>query len=169
MRSSIGTCVAGTACNAPLQEHSFLTDAVLCCPLQNEHDSRSPEAYTVLPGDTLTQSVVYVPANNSYTMYIASARSGKSILWNYKLEPKQGDTPESTAYIVVEHQPASCDMFPTNGNITFSSIVVEVEGEVVTNPTWVVQQERPACSSKAVVLDGSTVMLQWSSKPDALV
>ena len=98
---------------------------------QNEHDSRSPQAYSVFAGDTLTQSVVYVPANNSYTMYIASARSGKSILWNYKLEAKQGDTPESTAYIVVEHQPESCDMFPMNGNITFSSIVIEVEGETV--------------------------------------
>ena len=150
----------------------MLCCAVLCCavlPSQNEHDSRSPEAYTVLPGDTLTQSVVYVPTNNSYTMYIASARSGKSIVWNYKLEPKQGDTPESTAYIVVEHQPTSCDMFPTNGNITFSSIVIEVEDKIVTNPTWVVQQERPACNSKAVVVDESTVMLHWSSKPAAVV
>ena len=136
---------------------------------QNEHDSRSPQAYSVFAGDTLTQSVVYVPANNSYTMYIASARSGKSILWNYKLEAKQGDTPESTAYIVVEHQPESCNMFPLNGNITFSSIVIEVEGETVTNPKWVAQQERPACNSKAVVVDDSTVMLQWDTTPDAAV
>ena len=108
--------------------------------------------------------MVYVPANNSYTMYIASARSGKSILWNYKLETKQGDTPESTAYLVVEHQPHSCDMFPTSDNITFSSIVIEVEGEIVTNPTWVTKQERPACNSQAVVVDASTVMLRWDSE-----
>ena len=123
----------------------------------------------MLAGDKLTQSVVYVPANNSYTMYIASARSGKSILWNYKLEAQQGDTPESTAYIVVEHSPSSCDMFPMNGNITFSSIVIEVEGEIVASPTWTAQQERPACNSKAVVVDESTVMLQWNSKRDAPV
>lgn len=121
----------------------------------------------MVAGDTLTQSVVYVPANNSYSMYIASARSGKSIPWNYKLEARQGDIPESTAYIVVEHQPVSCAMFPANGNITFSSIVVEVEGKIVTNPTWVAQQERPACNSKAIIINESTVMLQWDSEPDA--
>jgi hypothetical protein len=102
-------------------------------------------------------------------MYIGSARTGKSISWNYKLEPKQGETPESTAFIVVEHQPTSCDMFPSNGNITFTNIVVEVEGETVASPEWEAMEERPACSSKAVVVDESTVMLQWDPSPDALV
>ena len=112
----------------------------------------------------LTQSVVYVAANNSYSMYISN-NAGKTISWNYKIEAKQGSTPESTGYIVVEHQPESCAMFPANGNITFTSIVVEVEGEVVTNPDWVVAEETPACESKAVVVDAETVMLQWSAAP----
>ena len=30
--------------------------------------------------------------------------------------------PESTAYIVVEHAPEDCAMFPSNGNITFVDI-----------------------------------------------
>ena len=88
----------------------------------NGHDSRSPQAYEMQAGDVLTQSVVYVPANNSYSMFIASANTGKSISWNYALERKQGAVPESTAYIVVEHAPEDCAMFPSNGNITFVDI-----------------------------------------------
>jgi hypothetical protein len=44
----------------------------------------------VQPGDVLTQSVRYKSADNSYDMYIASAKSGKSVNWNYKLEARQG-------------------------------------------------------------------------------
>ena len=55
----------------------------------NQRDSRSPESYQVYPGDVLKQSVRYVKETNSYDMYIASKRSGKSISWNYKLEKAQ--------------------------------------------------------------------------------
>jgi hypothetical protein len=68
----------------------------------NQVDSRSAEHYRVYPGDVLTQSVVYKPEDNSYDMYIASKKTGKSILWNYKLEKEQ-NVPETTAFIVVEH------------------------------------------------------------------
>ena len=84
------------------------------------HDSRSPEAYRVAPGDTLTQSLRYVAATHSYDMFLASS-SGKTISWNYKLERKQRAN-ESTAYIVVEHAPEDCAMFPSSGNITFVDI-----------------------------------------------
>ena len=113
----------------------------------------------------LTQSVQFVAATNSYVMYIsAAARKGglpKSIRWNYKLEKVQ-KVPETTAFIVVEHAPRTCNQFPTNGNITFKDIVVEVAGKRVT-PKWTVKEQNPACSSAAVVLDKSSVMLKWKA------
>ena len=43
----------------------------------------------------------------------------------------------STAFIVVEHAPRTCNEFPPNNNVTFTSIVVEVAGKVVKSPKWV--------------------------------
>ena len=126
------------------------------------HDSRSPEAYKVQPGDTLTQSVKYVASENAYDMYIASAKTGQSISWRYKLERRQRAN-ESTAYIVVEHSPRRCDMFPPSNGITFSDIYIEVDGEPVANPAWVTKQESTACKSKAVVVDKTTVRLEWDA------
>ena len=127
----------------------------------NMHDSRSPEAYRVAPGDTLTQSLRYEASTHSYDMYLASS-SGKQIAWNYKLERKQKAN-ESTAYIVVEHAPQSCSEFPPSGGITFSDIYVEVDNEPVAAPAWRVEQESPACNSKAVLVDDTTVRLEWDS------
>ena len=118
----------------------------------NQKDSRSPESYKVSPGDVLHQSVRYVAENNSYDMYIASERLGKSISWNYQLEKKQ-TVPESTAFIVVEHAPPglpnlSCNKFPASNNITFTNIVIEVAGKVVpVRPsTWMTHPLRFFCS-----------------------
>ena len=132
----------------------------------NGHDSRSPKSFRVYPGDVLTQSVQYVAATNSYDMFIsASAPKGglpKSIRWNYKLEKVQ-KAPESTAFIVVEHAPRTCNQFPSNGNITFTDIVIEVGNKLVKTPKWVSAEEKPACDSSAVVLDSSSVMLRWKA------
>jgi hypothetical protein len=125
------------------------------------HDSRSPESYRVYPGDVLTQSVTYKPEDNSYDMYIASRRTGKSIAWNYALERKQA-VPETTAFIVVEHKPQRCAQFPPNGNVTFSGIYVEVEGKPV-RPRWEAAEEKPGCHSVASVLDESTVLIKWDA------
>ena len=127
----------------------------------NMHDSRSPEVYRVAPGDTLTQSIRYVPSTHSYDMYIASS-NGKAILWNYKLERVQRAN-ESTAYIVVEHSPRKCAQFPPSGGITFSDIYVEVDYKAVAQPAWRVEQESPACGSKAVLVDDATVRLEWDA------
>ncbi len=94
-------------------------------------------------------------------MYIASS-NGKSISWNYKLERSQHAN-ESTAYVVVEHAPRSCRQFPASGGITFSQIYVEVDYQPVAKPAWRVEQERPACGSKAVLVDDSTVRLEWDA------
>lgn len=62
----------------------------------------------MLPGDTLTQSVSYQAADNSYDMVITSKALGKSIRMNYALLSKQ-TADETTAFIVVEHAPEKCD------------------------------------------------------------
>ena len=125
-------------------------------------DSRSPETYQVYPGDVLTQSVTYRAADNSYDMYISSNATGQSISWNYQLSAKQ-EVPETTAFIVVEHKPRSCDQYPASGSITFSNIYVEVDYEPVANPGWVAKQERPACDSEATVVDAYNLKISWDT------
>ena len=97
-------------------------------------------------------------------MYIGSKMTGKSISWNYKLEAAQ-KVPETTAFIVVEHTPMSCDMFPASDNVTFSNIYVEVEGKPVASPKWVAAEMTAGCDSKAVILDPQTVALTWKASP----
>ena len=82
-----------------------------------------------------------------FQMYIASAETGKSILWNYKLEAAQ-KVAETIAYIVVEHGPVLCKQFPPNGNVTFTNIKVEVANKAVASPVWIPMEQTVACHSK---------------------
>ena len=130
------------------------------------HDS--PEHFHVPPGDVLTQSVSYRASDNSYDMYLFSHNLSKGISWNYKLSAKQGATPETVAYIVVEHAPMNCAEYPSSGGIDFTQIYIEVDGKQVVDPLWVSKQEKPACGSKAEVVDATTVSLKWNPKAVAV-
>ena len=44
--------------------------------------------------------------------------------------------------------------------MSFENIYVEVDGKRVT-PDWVALQERPACDSKAVIVDHATIKISW--------
>ncbi len=108
-------------------------------------------------------SLTYKADDNSYDMFIGvSGDSKRDLHNNYKIERAQGSTTESTAYIVLEHQPSSCKAYPPTGNVTFADIHVEVDGVPVV-AQWQAKQENPACGSKAAVLDASTVSISWSS------
>jgi len=117
----------------------------------------------VLPGEKIVSSLTYKADDNSYDMFIGvSGDSKRDLHNNYKIERAQGSTTESTAYIVLEHQPSSCKAYPPTGNVTFADIHVEVDGVPVV-AQWQAKQENPACGSKAAVLDASTVSISWSS------
>jgi hypothetical protein len=126
----------------------------------------SKETYDVKPGDTITSSVTFNPSANSYTMYIKSADTGKSITTDYKLKPGQS-LPESTAYFVLEHQPRSCKAYPTDGELTFSGINLQAGGKTLS-PQWVAKQERPACDSEAKVIDAQTLKFTWNAASASL-
>ena len=148
----------------------------------------SQEKYTVQPGDLITSSVVYNAAADSYTMRISSDELGKTISTAYAIEKRQTKV-ESAAVFVLEHQPRQCKAYPTSGEMTFKSIVVEVEGKLISKPDWRALQERPggrstrtrarppflltcilptplysACNSKAEVVDASTIKFSWDTK-----
>jgi hypothetical protein len=126
----------------------------------------SDQSYKVAPGDKIVSSIVYVPSSNSYTMVITSTQIGKSVTMNYKLQSAQTEV-ESVAYFVVEHQPETCNAYPTSNECTFSDIVVEVENQVVSSPKWEAMQKDPACDSKATVVDSSTIKFTWNSNAQA--
>merc|ERR1711924_37281 len=126
----------------------------------------SKETYDVQPGDTITSWTKFNPDQNSYTMYIASADTGKSITTEYKLKSRQTMT-ESTAYFVLEHQPRNCRAYPTSDELTFSGITLEAGGKTVT-PQWKSVQERPACNSEAKVVDARTLKFTWEASSSSL-
>lgn len=121
------------------------------------HTSRT---IRVQPGDKIESYVVYNgAAENSYTMYIAS--NGQSVTTKYTLLKAQ-HLNESTAYFVLEHQPNTCRAYPADGVCTFSNIAVAVDGQTVT-PQWTAAQEKPACSSKATIVDPATIKFTWDA------
>jgi len=127
----------------------------------------SPEKYTVKPGDKLTSSIKYNQpggdqSSPSYTMVISSSQLGKSISTTYELSSRQKGT-EQTAYFVLEHQPRTCAAYPTNGVATFRNISIAVDHELVHSPKWQALDERPACNSKATILDPSTIQITWDA------
>ena len=123
-------------------------------------DHQSPEHFAVKAGDILKQSVSYRQADHSYDMLIYSEQLQRSLVWNYKLNPRQ-KAEETTAYIVVEHQPGNCAEYPASGGISFKDIYIEVAGKPVASPVFTPKQQRPACSSEAVVIDATAVDLKW--------
>merc|ERR1712232_47613 len=108
-----------------------------------------------------TSSLVYRPSDNSYDMFMTSANLGRTLTYNYKLESRQTSN-EATAYFVLEHQPSSCSQLPSDGGIIFTDISIEVEGKKVNAPQWAALQERPKCSSQAVVVDSGTIRIEWN-------
>ena len=117
---------------------------------------------TVKPGDKITSSVTYNEAANSYTMLISSAQLGNTIRQEYAIEKRQTET-ESSAVFVLEHQPRTCRAYPTDNEMSFENIYVEVDGKPVTNPNWQAQQEKPACNSKATIVDAATIKFSWDT------
>ena len=118
------------------------------------------------PGDKITSSVTYNKAANSYTMIITSSQLGKSISTDYALLSRQS-APESSAVFVLEHQPERCNAYPTSGEMSFENIYIEVGGKAVSSPEWRSLQERPACDSKAVIVDDRTIKFTWDTKTQA--
>jgi hypothetical protein len=127
----------------------------------------SPEKATVRPGDVLTASIVYDQPGGyhrrpAYTMVISSAQTRRSISTTYTLNPRQKGA-EQTAYFVLEHQPDSCAAYPPDGAVTFHNISVAVDHKLVEAPKWRALDERPACHSKATVVDPATIQISWDT------
>merc|ERR1712032_136055 len=81
------------------------------------------------------------------TMFIECKETGESVTTTYKIEPRQ-----------------TCEAYTSDGAMSFEDIVVEVEGQIVQNAQWTAQQEQPACASKAIVKDSSTIEFTWDPK-----
>jgi hypothetical protein len=130
----------------------------------DERDKQS-EQIKVEPGDVISASVTYEKGGaglGSYIMNMTSARTGKVSDYKYALLPRQKAT-ESVAYFVLEHQPSRCGELPPNGNVTWTKIAVEVNGQPVANPEFVAKEEDPKCGSKAVIIDPATVAITWTA------
>ena len=69
---------------------------------------------------------------------------------------------------MLEHQPETCAAYPTNGVATFSNISVAVDHKLVDAPQWRALDERPACNSKATVIDPATIQITWDASSGSL-
>jgi len=123
----------------------------------------SSDTGTVKPGQTIFGEVRYNKANGSYDMLISCKETGFSVSSNIAIE--QGKT-YTDAYFVVEHQPNSCDEYPSNGQIVFTNINVE-RNYVPVTPNWQAFQYQPACDSTATVVSSTSVKFTWSASANA--
>jgi hypothetical protein len=102
---------------------------------------------------------------NRYIMNMTDTTTGQVSDFTYDLLARQDGT-ESTGYFVLEHQPGSCRELPPNGNVTWTDIKVEVNGQPVASPQWKAMEEQPKCGSKATVVDPTSVVISWDSAAD---
>jgi hypothetical protein len=67
------------------------------------------------------------------------------------------------AYVVLEHQPSSCSMLPSDELFLFSDLVVR---PVPVSP-WSAHTCDPACASVAAVVASGAVAISWNSSAAA--
>jgi len=112
----------------------------------------------VSPGDTIFGSITFLPESNSYEMFIECKKTGFQVADRIAVE---GKIVYTDAYFVVEHQPSNCEEYPSNGEVIFSNINIELENQPVI-PEWQAFQYRPACESTAHILNSSSVSFTWN-------
>ena len=120
-------------------------------PQQGWHQSRSIEVH---PGDKISSYVRYDSSTQNYVMNIAA--KGESVTTEF---PAQGFVYDR-AWFVLEHQGA-CGGYSSDGKVSFTDIIIEVEGKTVT-PAWQAKQEQPVCGSEAHVISPSEVTITWN-------
>lgn len=125
----------------------------------NDRSWHQSKQITVQPGDQIDSAVVYDAAKKEFVMYIVK-RGGTPIITPYK---EYSGQIESVAYFVLEHQPRSCKSYPPDGKMSFTNIVMQVDGKTVTSPKWHAEQQKPACDSKAVIVSPTQIDFTWSA------
>ena len=142
----------------------------------NSHKDYVSSSLVVGPGEVITASITYRASNRSYDMELSVFPSNQSVVFNYGLSPAQSHN-ESTAYLVLEHEPDRCAQLPGNvlspgaivGKSTFHDVAIEVNGEPVASPVWKTRPG-PFCSNPKYKCCGSTaratspteIEIQWN-------
>ena len=124
-----------------------------------DFQDKQTDPIKVHAGDVITAQVECSnDACTSYAMTMNSTGTSEQSIYSYSL--LQTAT-ESTAYIVLEHQPDSCNELPNPGLCSWNEIEIDVNNKPVKNPLFVAAEESPKCKSKAVVGDGF-VNITWA-------
>ena len=114
----------------------------------------------VKPGQLVTGSIVWDASSSTYSQSIW-VKGGKPITTKVSAKNEHGET-FTDVYFVVEHQPNSCAEYPANGNVVFQDIAIAwADGHA---PAWTATPFKPACNSKGVVNNASTVTFTWDTK-----
>jgi len=117
------------------------------------------DTYTVLPGDLITSSASYNAGKDTYELIITNVNRSQTVK-SVRSGQKQLYT---DVYVVVEHQPDSCDEYPSDGGVIFSGISIAWDGKVVADPQWTAQPFKPACNINATVLSTSAIGFTWDT------
>ena len=115
---------------------------------------------TVKPGDSITGTVTWDAATETYSQSIAL--SGRAPITTKVTKAQEHGETFTDVYFVVEHQPNTCSEYPSNGNIVFTNI--EIAWESGAAPVWDVKQFQPACNSQGKVLNASALEFTWATK-----
>lgn len=57
----------------------------------------------------------------------------------------------------------NCNGLPSSGKVTWTDVHVEVNNVKVVDAKWVAQEEQPVCGSKAVVINSTTIGIEWQA------
>ena len=135
----------------------------------NSHQDFASSKLVVGEGEVVTASITYRASNRSYDMEMSIFPSNQSVAFNYGLSAAQSHN-ESTAYVVLEHEPDRCTQLPGSGAATFSDVAIEVNGAPVAAPAW---QTRPGpfcskagykcCGSTARATSPTEIVMAWNS------
>jgi len=125
----------------------------------------SSEAGAVSPGNHINAAVWYL-SNNSYNMYIECPETGFSIISNIIAVVE--DQTFTDTYFVVEHQPESCDQYPSNGEISFTNIVITIEGKQIT-PQWKAYTWQDDCNCQPTIVSSSEIQFTWDTNTTSVL
>jgi hypothetical protein len=107
----------------------------------------------VMPGDVIYASVKSLPNSQVLMSVLARGR------WaNATVTVPSYVRPLTVAYVVLEHQPDSCDQLPASDSFVFSDLAVQPAPSA-----WKANVRAPSCNSTARVTGPNQVTITWRS------
>lgn len=127
-------------------------------PFRSWHDFSDKQTPNVKIGGGIPVSAEIRLVGRAYVLSVWAM--GRVMSRNLTVTPVAGDGPLVNVYFVLEHQPQTCAQLPPSGSLSYTDIEIEFGGKRVV-PNWTAHVKRYSCSSRAVMVNATTVKIVW--------